>query len=455
MSKLTSPLILVADDDPQFLRIMEHRLRGWSYRVECATSKARLLEQLATFPVDLLLLDVRFGEHDGVEVLRQIKSDYPDVRVTMLTAFGSIDNAVTAIKFGAIEYLTKPVDMNQLRAVLANTVDGKVAKPAVQSGSELSRPILGESPAARQLRALIDRVAATDATVLMLGESGTGKELVARAIHERSKRRSGPFVPLNMAALPKELVETILFGHAKGAFTGADQTKIGCCEAADQGTLFLDEVAEMEIGHQAKILRFLQERSFQRVGQSSPVSVDVRVVAATNRDPIEQIKKGHLREDLYYRLNVFPIVVPPLRERREDIALLARHFLARAFERYGRGSGDFSAEAIHELSRRNWPGNIRQLENFVERLAILSSTTLIDLDVFPDEATDLSPAHDLSPEDQDRPDGLSEIDRIERNAIARSLAAARGNVAEAAKSLGLAPATVYRKIKKYKIEIQR
>jgi DNA-binding NtrC family response regulator len=262
-----------------------------------------------------------------------------------------------------------------------------------------------------------------------------------------------------MAALPKELVESILFGHTKGSFTGADQAQNGCCEAADQGTLFLDEIAEMEIGPQAKILRFLQERSFQRVGQSAPVSVDVRIVAATNRDPLEQIRKGQLREDLYYRLNVVPIVVPPLRERRDDIPQLATHFLKRACERHRRPACEFSESAMEELVRRSWPGNIRELENFVERVAILSSGPIVGVDAIRDEHLEAhrpppqpTPIETIEPS-APRQTELREIDRIEKDAIARALAATRGNVGEAAKMLGLGQATVYRKIKKYHIPL--
>jgi two-component system, NtrC family, response regulator HydG len=454
MPKVNSATVLIADDDPQFLRVMEHHLKSWSYRVQSVGDKGSLLERLQASPPAVLLLDVHFGEHDGVEVLRQIQADHPGVRAVMLTAYGSIDDAISAMRFGAIDYLTKPVDLNRLRNVVTAAIEtASGSRPA--PGSSTSRPILGESDATRRLRELIGRAAATDSTVLILGESGTGKELVARALHEQSPRRGGPFIAINVAALPRELVESTLFGHVKGAFTGADQMQHGCCEAADGGTLFLDEIGEMEIGLQAKLLRFLQERSFQRVGQSSPVSVDVRVVAATNRNPLEQVRKGDLREDLYYRLNVLPILVPSLRDRKDDIPLLARHFLARVADRCGRPGLTLEPDAIEALCRHEWPGNVRELENFVERLAVLSPGPTIRADDIrfdsgpPAAATgpsSLEPAAD--PE-------LTEMERIEKAAIVRALAAAGGSVRDAAQTLGLGQATVYRKVKKYGLSTRR
>jgi two-component system response regulator HydG len=462
MTKPSTPSILIADDDPQFLRIMEHHIRGWSYRVDCVTDKGQMLRHLAHQRPDLMLMDIRFGEHDGIEVLRQVLADHDGLRVAMLTAFGSIDNAIAAIKIGAIDYLTKPIDLNRLRAVVSLAQDpvpskkGAGSKPSPSTSSATShRPILGEGAATRDLRSLIGRVAETDATVLILGESGTGKELVARAIHDQSPRRSGPFVPLNMAALPRELVESTLFGHAKGAFTGADQNQNGCCEAADGGTLFLDEIGEMEIGLQSKLLRFLQERSFQRVGQSQTVNVNVRIVAATNRDPLEQVRLGLLRLDLYYRLNVFPIRVPTLRERADDIPMLATHFLNRTASRRNRSIVGFVPEALPEVMKHDWPGNIRELENMVERLAILGEGD----EIGPEEVRAMLggiPGRDRRRVAEiplaSHEDDLKPIDRIEKEALVESLAASNGNVREAAERLGMSLATAYRKIKKYKID---
>ena len=442
---MTSPAafsILVADDDPQFLKI--------------------LLRQLSTRRPSLLLMDVRFGEHDGLEVVRQVLGDHPDLKVAMLTAFGSIDSAIAATRFGALDYLTKPIDLKRLRSVVdliratPPAVSPPRAAPSSVVAGPLSRPILGASRAIRDVLSMIERVAPSDATVFVLGESGTGKELVARAVHELSPRNQGPFVALNVAALPRELVESTLFGHAKGAFTGADQMQFGCCEAADKGTLFLDEIGEMEIGLQSKLLRFLQERSFQRVGQSRPVAVDVRIVAATNRDPLEQVRRGQLREDLYYRLNVIPIVSPPLRDRRIDIPLLARKFLDRAVARSGRAAMDFTEAALAELMDQRWPGNVRELENFVDRLALLTPGAAIRAEdvraQLPAAATATGTVvAEPEPVMPTLGDALRPIERMEVDAIKGALATCKGNVREAAKRLGLGHATVYRKIKKYSI----
>jgi len=447
------PLILIADDDPDFLRITAHHLKTWSYRVECAENKGKLFRCLEQSKPDLVLLDVRFGDHDGLEILRQLLGRDHAMAVAMLTAFGSIESAISAIKVGAIDYLTKPVDLPRLRGIVEHALS--IARPgasAVPVAPMCSRPILGESPAARELRSRIERVAASDATVLVLGESGTGKELAARALHELSPRRHKPFVALNVAALPRELVESTLFGHARGAFTGADRMQVGCCEVADGGTLFLDEIGEMEIGPQAKLLRFLQEQTFQRVGESKPIKVDVRIVAATNRDPREQVRRGLMREDLYYRLNVVPLTLPPLRDRREDVPLLVEHFAARNAERSGRPTAKFSPEAMDAFSKHNWPGNIRELENLVERLTILGTGATISLAEVAEAV-----GGERSPEGgrQDFPgmegETMRPIDRVECEAIVEALAQAEGNVREAARRLGLGQATIYRKIKKYNL----
>ncbi len=457
MSQTTSQAsILVADDDPQFLRIIEHHVRSWGWRVDGVLDKAALMRRLANGLPGLLLMDVRFGEHDGLEVLQQVQERHAGLKVVLLTAFGSIENAVAAVRLGAVDYLTKPVDLARLRTVVEHVYDEPTTASAAPGRSSSgtsggARPILGESRAIRELRELTKRAAASDCTVLVLGESGTGKELVARALHEMGPRRAGPFVPLNVAALPRELVETTLFGHAKGAFTGADQMQCGCCEAADGGTLFLDEIGEMEIGLQAKLLRFLQERTFQRVGRSEVVRVDARIVAATNRDPVEQVRLGLLREDLYYRLNVLPIVAPPLRNRREDVAILARCFIERFAARAGRPGANLSDRAVEALTEHAWPGNVRELENFVERLAVLYPGPTIDEDAVRAELGKNLVAVGR-PIDLD-PGGLRPIDQVEYQAIADALATAGGNVKAAAQRLGLGQATVYRKIKKYGINV--
>ena len=428
-----------------------------------------MLYQLSLRRPSLLLLDVHFGEYDGLEILRDVLGQQFEFKVVMLTAFGSIDNAIAAIRFGAVDYLTKPVDLSRLRAVIdhcsesANAVSGSERGPTCEPSPVTTRAILGESRAMCELRELIARVAATNSTVLVLGESGTGKELVARALHELSPRHGRHFVPLNVAALPRELVESTLFGHAKGAFTGADRQQCGCCEVADGGTLFLDEIGEMEIGLQAKLLRFLQERTLRRVGETELISVDVRIVTATNRDPAEHVRRGLLREDLYYRLNVVPINIPPFRQRREDVPLLARNFTQRHTARAGGRKVEFTEQAFDVLMEHSWPGNVRELENLVERLLIFCTGNTIEASevaaelrktagplrepgAAADQQGNRSTAHAGSTRETHRP-----MDQIELQAIKDALASTRGNVREAAKLLGLGQATVYRKIKRYQI----
>jgi DNA-binding NtrC family response regulator len=449
MSKVPTATVLIADDDPHFLGVMERHLRSWSYPVLAVSDKATIFERLDANPPAVLILDVRLGPHDGLEILRQIQAEHPAVQVVMMTAFGSIESAIAAMKFGAIDYLTKPMNLQRLRAVVADAVETAAARADVAMRAGRSRPILGESEPIKRLRDMIGRAAESDSTVLVLGESGTGKELVARAIHDESRRRTGPFIAINIAAVPGELMESTLFGHVKGAFTGAERLQHGCCEAADRGSLFLDEIGEMKIELQAKLLRFLQERSFQRVGQSSVVMVDVRLIAATNRNPLEQVRAAQMREDLYYRLNVLSIVVPALRERKDDIPLLANHFLERFIVRSGRPDLSLSPDAIETLIQHDWPGNVRELENTIERAAVMNPGPILRVaDISFESAT--APSSALKPTPRAPEDeGLTEMERVEKAAIRRALAEVGGHAGKAAQSLGLGRATLYRKLKKF------
>ncbi len=464
MARLAKPLVLVADDDPVVLRLMEHHLLTWDCRVQCVSDKTQLLAELAKEPAQLLLLDLRFGAYDGVELLSQLHATYPDMAVVMLTAHGSIDSAVAAMKSGAFDYLTKPPDLNRLRVILSHLEKEQRLSDQVKRLEKLVEPdatsrLWGDSDAIRQVRELIATVGPTDATALLLGESGTGKELVARALHEQSPRRDGPFIPVNMAALPRELVESTLFGHERGAFTGADQPQVGCCEAADKGTLFLDEIGEMHLALQSKLLRFLQERTLQRVGSTKPRPVDVRVIAATNRDLLESVHSGRFREDLYYRLNVVPISTPPLRQHREDVALLAGRFLQRFALKYHKSVRGFTDTALEVLTRYDWPGNVRQLENLVERLVILATTETLGRESLPLEVQSTNrvlafPALAATEPVSEPDSGLRTIEQMEKQAILDALGSTRGNVREAARLLGCGQATVYRKIKRYGIVLE-
>jgi DNA-binding NtrC family response regulator len=470
------PLVLVADDELPILQMMEHHLKDWGYRFTGAANKMELLQQFSRETPDILLLDLYFGEHNGVEVMQELLSGHPDLAVVMQTGHGTIDNAVSAMKLGAYDYLTKPPDLNRLRTVLGHVVEKQKLSRKIKhlenliEAPESRGPIWGSSPPIAHLRELIATVAPTDVTVLILGESGTGKELVARALHEQSSRRAAPFAPINMAALPRELVESTLFGHEKGSFTGADQSQIGCCEAADKGTLFLDEIGEMDPQIQAKLLRFLQEHTVQRVGASKPRFVDVRVLAASNQNLLERVRKGRFREDLYYRLNVVPIAVPPLRERRQDIVVLANRFLQRSAVRFGKDISSFRPDALRALESYSWPGNVRELENLVERLTILVPRREIGLDDLPPEiacpnATCAPASFPFGPqanggkrkdiaESTAGNEAVRSIEQMEKDAIQDVLQRVNGNVRDAARLLGLGMATVYRKIKRYGIPLE-
>ena len=397
MAAETPRLIVIADDDPDVLAILETYIGTWGYRTAAARTKAGLMALLFRERPTLVLLDLRFGDTDGMELLGQLLGVCPDLPVALLTGHASVDAAVTAMRLGAYDFLTKPPDLRRLRVPLNHAADKqalaeRVRKLEARAGAAApGLRLLGDSPAMAQAVGLIRSVAPTDATVRVLGESGTGKELAAQTVHEVGRRAGGPFVPLNMAALPRELAESLLFGHEKGTFTGADRAQPGACELADKGTPFLDEVGELDLALQAKLLRFRQERTVQRVGNPRPLTVDVRVVAATNRDLADRVRAGQFREDLYYRLNVVPVKLPPLRDRRPDVAPRAARFLQRALLKYHRDGIAFSPEALDALTGYDWPGNVRQLENLVERLAILAPGPVIGPEAFADEFAAAAP----------------------------------------------------------------
>jgi DNA-binding NtrC family response regulator len=375
-----SARVLVVDDEPAMRRSLERLLASKGFQMATAEDGEKALERLAHAPADVVLVDLIMPRLGGMELLARLKERHPEVEVIIMTAHGSYDAAVSAVRAGAYHFLTKPFqppDVVPLTVAMAAE-----RKRLLSRARELERRLeqaeqarglgglVGESAAMREIYQEASRVAATDVTVLILGESGTGKELVARAIHERSGRRDKPFVPVNCGAIPPDLVESELFGHVKGAFTGANAAREGIFGEAHRGTVFLDELGELPLAAQAKLLRTLQEGEVRRVGSNEARRVDVRVIAATNNDLERQIAEGKFRGDLYYRLNVVPITLPPLRERREDIPLLARHFLRKHAGRVGREVRSISAEAMRLLSAHDWPGNVRQLENFVQRAMV-------------------------------------------------------------------------------------
>lgn len=375
--------ILVVDDEASIRRILKEILENEGYTVDTAENGVKALEKVKEENYDVILLDIKMPEMDGVEVLDKIVS-MTDTPVIMISGHGTIETAVDCIKKGAYDFIVKPPDLNRLLITIRNAVDKKnlvVKTRQLKKEVDKKYEIVGDSPAIRQVKEMIDKVAPTNARVLITGENGTGKELVARQLHEKSNRSHAPFVEVNCAAIPSELIESQLFGHEKGSFTSAHKMRKGDFELANGGTLFLDEIGDMSLSAQAKVLRALQENKITRVGGEKEIPVDVRVIAATNKDLKEEIKKGKFREDLYHRLSVIIINVPPLRERKEDIPLLVSHFISLICAEHGRAPVTITDDAVEMLKNFYWSGNIRELRNVVERLVILSNKKITVNDI--------------------------------------------------------------------------
>ncbi|CAH5763500.1 Transcriptional regulatory protein ZraR [Klebsiella oxytoca] len=434
--------ILVVDDDISHCTILQALLRGWGYRVALAYNGVQALEQVREKVLDLVLCDIRMAEMDGIETLKEIKTLNPSIPVLIMTAYSSVDTAVEALKSGALDYLIKPLDFDKLQQTLSEALahtrlsESPLAEPpAAQFG------MVGDSPAMRALLNNIALVAPSDATVLIHGESGTGKELVARALHASSARSRRPLVILNCAALNESLLESELFGHEKGAFTGADKRREGRFVEADGGTLFLDEIGDISPLMQVRLLRAIQEREVQRVGSNQTLSVDVRLIAATHRDLAEEVSAGRFRQDLYYRLNVVTIDMPPLRHRREDIPQLARYFLQRYAERNRKAVQGFTPQAMDLLIHYAWPGNIRELENAVERAVVLLTGEYISERELPLAITG-TPVADAPHGD----DSIQPLVEVEKEAILAALERTGGNKTEAARRLGITRKTLLAKL---------
>ena len=452
--------LLVADDDPAVRQSLERALTREGYAVVLAPDGQAALERLQAGGVDLILSDLKMPGLTGLELLRHAKAVAPDVDVIMLTAFGTVEEAVKAMKDGAIDFLTKPFQRAQLTKVVRHALERRdliAQNRALQKRlDDLLRQgnMIGTSPAFRKLMTLVQQVAASSATVLIQGESGTGKELVARAIHDRSSRRNGPFIAVNCAALPETLLESELFGYEKGAFTGAAGGKEGRFELADGGTLFLDEIADLSAVTQPKILRVLQEGEFERVGGTKTIRADVRIVAATNQDLAALVREKKFREDLFYRLNVITIQVPPLREKREDVPVLAQHFLRLYAAKNNRQLDGFTDEALSCLLAYSWPGNVRQLENVVERAVVLARGTRVEAGDLPDAVRERSVMllHARTGESGE-PEGVFQIRvgtplaEVEQRLLEETLRMNHGNKTLTAKMLGIDPKTVFRKLK--------
>jgi DNA-binding NtrC family response regulator len=477
--------VLVADDELNMRRVLEAILRREGYDVVTAANGVEALQGMSG-SVHTVITDLKMPGLDGMALLRKLSADYPDVPVVMITAHGSVENAVEAVKLGAFDYVEKPFEQEQIRQVVAKALSTyalarRDARPEEPSGRPGRFRLVGQSPAIKQIFAVVEKVANTPSTVLITGESGTGKELIARALHENSTRHAGPFIKINCAAIPKTLMESELFGYDKGAFTGAVGAKPGRFELAHGGTLFLDEIGEIPVEMQVKLLRVLQESEFERVGGIKTIKVDVRLVTATNRDLLQEIAAGAFREDLFYRLNVVPIHIPPLRERREDIPLLADHFIAKFNDRLKKQITSIASDAVARLVAYNWPGNIRELENLMERTMLFCEAPAIRLSDLPPEISNVPlmaavPAAAAPPAEEAvpaaRPSAPSmpaaaappasslkeavrvETERVERELIQRALDETGGNVTQAARKLKISRKSLQTKMKEFGLRDQ-
>ena len=443
--------ILVVDDERSMRELLQIVLRREGHQVRLAEDGRAAVAELEREPVDVLISDIKMPGMTGVDVLREAKRLDPDVVGIMVTAFATTETAVEALRLGAYDYLTKPFDVEELKAKVRNALErhtlrqeNVLLKRALRSSSSFSN-IVGRSKPMQDVFDLVETVAPTNSTILVTGESGTGKELVARAVHTNSLRRDHAFVALNCGALPETLLESELFGHMRGAFTGAATTKKGLLEAAERGTVFLDEISEMSTMMQVKLLRVLQERKFRRVGGTEEIEADIRIIAATNRDLAKAVSEGVFREDLYYRINVIPIHLPALRERREDITPLAEHFVAKYREQMGKPVTGLTPEALHWLEAAEWPGNVRQLENVIERAVALERGPLIQLASLPAGQGPKAPVKNgvAGPEPAALPENGLDLPRHleaqERDLVSQALRQSGGRHDRAARLLAISP----------------
>ncbi|WP_434619644.1 nitrogen regulation protein NR(I) [Azospirillum sp. B2RO_4] len=478
---MSAATILVADDDRAIRTVLTQALARLGHEVRTTGNAATLWRWVADGQGDLVITDVVMPDENGLDLIPRIKKLRPELRVIVMSAQNTLITAVKAAERGAFEYLPKPFDLKELVSVVERALNAN-NPPAAMPGGDLEGeeqlPLIGRSPAMQEIYRVLARLMGTDLTVMITGESGTGKELVARALHDYGKRRNGAFVAINMAAIPRELIESELFGHEKGAFTGATNRSTGRFEQAQGGTLFLDEIGDMPLEAQTRLLRVLQEGEYTTVGGRTAIKTDVRIIAATHRDLRTLIRQGLFREDLFYRLCVVPIRLPPLRERTEDIPLLVRHFLNLGISQ-GLPAKSIDQAAMDRLKRYRWPGNVRELENLVRRLAALYSQEVIGLDVVEAELADATPA--AQPVEEPQSEGLSSaverhlkdyfaahkdgmpsnglydrvLREIERPLISLSLSATRGNQIKAAQLLGLNRNTLRKKIRDLDIQVMR
>jgi two-component system, NtrC family, response regulator HydG len=445
--------ILVVDDDSAHRAMLLTLLSGWGYAVVDVDDGEAAIREVQERPFDLILMDIRMIKVSGLEALAAIKDFNPAIPIIIMTAYASVETAVNALKKGAYDYLTKPLDFTELRYAMERAMEHHYLREENRllretlNGRFDKRNLIGRSQAMVKLLETVAQVAPSDATILITGESGTGKEMIAGAVHFNSPRKEGPFVKINCAAITETLLEAELFGHEKGAFTGADRRKEGKFRQADGGSLFLDEVSEMSPAMQVKLLRVLQEREIVRVGGNETIRIDVRLIAATNRDLIKDVETGRFREDLYYRLNVVTLNVPPLRERAEDVPLIAQHYLRLFSEKNNKSIKGFTPQAMDKLLKYVWPGNVRELVNAVERGVVLSRSSYLDEDELL-LLRDKTPTNDLSKPEMDASAGSS-LEEVEKDTILKILKLAGGNKSEAARRLDITRRTLHKKLKKY------
>jgi DNA-binding NtrC family response regulator len=433
--------ILVVDDSPDALEVLQRNLASQAFRVFTARNVPEAVKVLTATPIDLVITDLKMPGQTGVDLVRHVRENFKETEVMIVTGYPTVRSAVAAVKTGAEDYLAKPFTDEELFAsverILEKLKRRKTASPSPGRKLPAAYGLLGESPAIVRVGDMIARAALTRATVLIAGESGTGKELVARAIHYTSARGAAAFVPVNCGAIPEELIESELFGHVKGAFTGATEARAGFFQTADGGSIFLDEISEMAFSTQVKLLRVLQNKEISMVGSARPRKVDVRIIASTNKDLLELVKKGLFREDLYFRVNVITIELPPLRDRGDDILLLIRHFASRFAAEMGKPAPDFSPRALRALQDYHWPGNVRELENVIQRLVVLTDEDLV-------EVPDLPPLMRFSASGEE--DLTRTLSQVEERYIRNVLASVGGNRTRAAEILGIDRKTLRKKL---------
>ncbi len=445
--------VLLVDDDDSLRRVVEYQLADAGFEVRAVDSAERALEALREQPFEVVVTDVLMPGMDGIALLDRIRILHPDTAVVVITAHGDVATAVRAMQLGALDFVEKPFTIERLKVTLRKAIeyaglrDENRRLRALVQEHDAFQNFVGSSPALKAALSDLALAASSDATVLLLGESGVGKELAARAIHLNSRRREGPFVVVNCGAIPETLIESELFGHTRGAFTGAAGERKGRFELASGGTILLDEVAELPLQLQPKLLRVLQEGEVDKVGAERPVRVDVRVVAATHRDLLSRVREGSFREDLYYRLDVVPLRLPPLRERVEDIPLLAEHFLVKHARRHGRPVPQIHPDVFEALERYDWPGNVRELENLMERLVVLSRTDRIGLEDIPETFRREAPR--FGGVRMELPAQGIVLEEVERSLIEEALRRSRGNQSAAARFLGISRQTLIYRMQKF------